>query len=115
MVFWNASGPFGTFGTPPRRILFMLVSRPFISLLLVSFGISFLNAPRYALLPVYVEADLLRTPVFSAGLKAIFLILGGLFALPAGHLADRWGPKRVYLIGHSNGGIVYRILDRYSV
>ena len=77
----------------------MLVSRPFISLLLVSFGISFLNAPRYALLPVYVEADLLRTPVFSAGLKAIFLILGGLFALPAGHLADRWGPKRVYLIG----------------
>ena len=77
----------------------MLLSRPFISLLLVSFGISFLNAPRYALLPVYVEADLLRTPVFSAGLKAIFLILGGLFALPAGSLADRWGPKRVYLIG----------------
>lgn len=77
----------------------MLLNRQFISLLLVSFGISFLNAPKYALLPVYVEADLLRTPVFSAGLKAIFLILGGLFALPAGALADRWGPKRVYLIG----------------
>jgi MFS family permease len=76
-----------------------LLNRKFISLLLVSFGISFLNAPRYALLPVYVEADLLRTPVFSAGLKAIFLVLGGLFALPAGNLADRWGPKRVYLLG----------------
>lgn len=48
---------------------------------------------------MFVEADLLRTPVFSAGLKAIFLILGGLFALPAGSLADKWGPKRVYLIG----------------
>ena len=67
--------------------------------MLVSFGISFLNAPKYALLPVYVEADLLRTPIFSAGLKAIFLILGGLFALPAGNLADRWGPKWVYLFG----------------
>ena len=79
--------------------LSQLLNRKFVSLLLVSFGISFLNAPRYALLPVYVEADLLRTPVFSAGLKAIFLILGGMFALPAGSLADRWGPKRVYLIG----------------
>ena len=77
----------------------MLLNRKFISLLLVSFGISFLNAPRYALLPVYVEADLLRTPIFSAGLKAVFLVLGGLFALPAGALADRWGPKRIYLIG----------------
>ena len=76
-----------------------LLNRNFIALLLVSFGISFLNAPRYALLPVYVEADLLRTPVFSAGLKAIFLVLGGMFALPAGALADRWGPKRVYLLG----------------
>ena len=77
----------------------MLLTRPFISLLLVSLGISFLNAPRYALLPVYVEADLLRTPIFSAGFKAIFLTLGGLCALPAGSLADRWGPKGVYLIG----------------
>ena len=76
-----------------------LLNRNFIALLLVSFGISFLNAPRYALLPVYVEADLLRTPVFSAGLKAIFLVLSGMFALPAGALADRWGPKRVYLLG----------------
>ena len=64
-----------------------LLNRKFLALLLVSFGISFLNAPKYALLPVYVEADLLRTPVFSAGLKAIFLVLGGLFALPAGALA----------------------------
>lgn len=84
---------------PFGKLLSTLLNRKFVALLLVSFGISFLNAPRYALLPVYVEADLLRTPVFSAGLKAIFLILGGLFALPAGALADRWGPKRVYLLG----------------
>ena len=97
---WNAVSsslerPCFSFGT----LLSALLNRKFLALLLVSFGISFLNAPRYALLPVYVEADLLRTPVFSAGLKAIFLILGGLFALPAGALSDRWGPKRVYLIG----------------
>ena len=77
----------------------MLRDRRFLALLFVSFLISFLNAPSYALLPVYVEADLARSPLFAAGLRSTFLILGGVIALVAGRLADRWGPKRVYVVG----------------
>ncbi len=77
----------------------MLRDRRFLALLFVSFLISFLNAPSYALLPVYVEADLARSPLFAAGLRSTFLILGGVIALVAGRLADRWGPKPVYVIG----------------
>ena len=58
----------------------MLRDRRFLALLFVSFLISFLNAPRYALLPVYVEADLARSPLFAAGLRSTFLILGGVIA-----------------------------------
>lgn len=77
----------------------MLRDRRFIALLFVSFLISFLGAPRYALLPVYVEADLERSALFAAGLRSTFLILGGIVALFAGKFSDRWGPKRVYLVG----------------
>jgi MFS family permease len=77
----------------------MLRDRRFLALLFVSFLISFLNAPRYALLPVYVEADLARSPLFAAGLRATFLILGGIIAIFAGRLADRWGAKHVYVVG----------------
>lgn len=77
----------------------MLRDRRFLALLFVSFLISFLNAPRYALLPVYVEADLARSPLFAAGLRSTFLILGGVIAIFAGRLADRWGAKRIYLVG----------------
>ncbi len=77
----------------------MLRDRRFLALLLVSFLISFLAAPRYALLPVYVEADLARSPLFAAGLRSTFLILGGVIAILAGRLSDRWGPKRVYVVG----------------
>jgi len=76
-----------------------LADRRFLALLVVSFLVSFCNAPRYALLPIYVEAQLLRSPLFSAGLRSIFLILGGVFALVAGRLADRFGVKRIYLLG----------------
>ena len=77
----------------------MLRDRRFLALLFVSFLISFLNAPRYALLPVYVEADLARSPLFAAGLRSTFLILGGVIAILAGRLADRWGAKHVYVVG----------------
>ncbi len=76
-----------------------LFNRKYVSLLTVSFLISFLNAPRYALLPVYVETNLLRTPLFSGGLRALFLILGGIFAVLAGRLADDLGVKRIYIVG----------------
>ena len=76
-----------------------LFNRRFIALLIVSFFSSFVSAPLNTLLPVYVEADLLGTPLFSGGLRAAFLILGGVFAVPAGRLADTWGVKPVYVLG----------------
>ncbi len=76
-----------------------LLNRRFIALLIVSFFSSFVSAPLNTLLPVYVEADLLGTPLFSGGLRAAFLILGGVFAVPAGRLADTWGVKPVYILG----------------
>ena len=96
----------------------MLHNRRFLALLFVSFLISFLNAPSYALLPVYVEADLARSPFFAAGLRSTFLILGGVIALFAGRLADRWGPKRAYLIGTVGpivGGAVFLTGDPASL
>ncbi len=76
-----------------------LFNRRFISLLIVSFFSSFVSAPINTLLPVYVEADLLRSPFFSAGLRTAFLLLGGLFAVPAGRYADAWGVKPIYVMG----------------
>lgn len=76
-----------------------LLNRRFVALLVVSFFSSLVSAPLYTLLPVYVEAELLRSPLFSAGLRATFLILGGVFALPAGRFADSWGVKPIYIIG----------------
>ena len=76
-----------------------LMSRRFVSLLCVSFLTSFVSSPIYALLPVYVEAGLARSPLFSAWLRMLFFTLGGLFAVPAGSLCNRTGVKRVLLIG----------------
>ena len=76
-----------------------LLNRRFIALLIVSFFSSFVSGPLNTLLPVYVEAELLRAPLFSAGLRAVFLILGGVFAVPAGRLCDAWGVKPVYVLG----------------
>ena len=76
-----------------------LWTRYFVALGVVSFLSSFISSPLYSLLPVYVEAALLRTPMFSAGLRALFLFLGGVVALPAGKLCDDLGAKRVILLG----------------
>ena len=77
-----------------------LLNRRFVSLLVISFFSTFLLAPLSILLPIYVEKELLRTPLFSGGLRALFLILGGLFAVPAGKLADDLGVKRL-IVGHT--------------
>lgn len=76
-----------------------LLNRRFLALLLVSFLSSFVSAPVSTLLPIYVEAELRGTPLFSAGLRSAFLILGGIFAVPAGRLSDIWGVKPVYVLG----------------
>jgi MFS family permease len=82
-----------------REPLSILLNRRFISLLVISFLASFVSSPLQSLLPVYVEAGLLRTPLFSAGLRAVFFILGGLCSIPAGVLCDTFGIKRVFILG----------------
>ena len=55
-----------------------LLNRRFVALLVVSFLASFVSSPLYSsLLPVYVEAGLARSPLFSAGLRGLFFMLGG--------------------------------------
>jgi len=91
-----------------------LLRRPFLALVIVSFAISFLASPLFALLPVYVESNLERSPLFSAGLRTLFLILGGIFAVPAGRLGDRLGIKWIYvlsILGPVFAGFVFRSSD----
>ena len=93
-----------------------LLNRRFIALLVVSFFSSFVSSPLYSLLPVYVDRALLRPPIFSGFLKALFLILGGLFAVPAGMLCDTLGIKRVFLLGILGpllAGCVFLTADPY--
>lgn len=48
---------------------------------------------------MYVESELARLPLFSASLNSVFLILGGLSAVPAGKLCGSLGIQRVYWLG----------------
>lgn len=85
--------------TALNAIVGSLFNRPFTALWSASFITGILNAPLLSLLPVYVEAEIGGTPLFSAGLRSTFLLLGGLFAVPAGLLCDRIGAKSTFLIG----------------
>lgn len=88
-----------------------LLQRSFVALCLVCFLNSFAVAPFGSLFPVYVEADLERLPWFTGYLRALMLVLGGLFAVVGGHLCDVLGRKTTLLIGLSGSlltGLVFR-------
>ncbi len=82
-----------------------LFSSRFKILWISSFLIGVLDAPMQALLAVYVEAEIEGTPLLSAGLRSTFLLLGGLFAIPAGTLCDKIGTKTTFILG-STGTLV---------
>ncbi len=91
-----------------------LLSRAFAVLCLVYFLNSFLSAPFSALFPVYIEADLARPPWFTGYLRALMLLLGGIFAVIAGRLCDRLGLKVTLIIGLAGSaltGLVFRTGD----
>lgn len=87
------------------RSLSDLSNPRFASLWITSFLIGTLNAPVSSLLAIYVEADLGRSPLFSAGLRSLLILLGGLFAVPAGIVCERIGTKNTYVLG-STGALV---------
>ncbi len=95
-----------------------LFGRTFLALCLIYFLNSFLSAPFQALFPVYIEADLARPPWFTGYLRALMLLLGGIFAVVAGRLCDRFGRKTTLLIGLGGSiltGLVFRTADPYGL
>ncbi len=79
---------------------------------------SFLSSPFSSLFPVYVEADLARPSWFTGYLKGLMLFLGGIFAIYAGRLCDKFGHKFtliIGLIGSSFAGLVFRTSDPYGL
>ena len=74
------------------------------------FFFCFATAPYQSLLPVYVEADLARQPLFTAYLRSLALALSGVFAILGGRLADLLGLKIIVLLGIAGGlltGLVF--------
>lgn len=89
-----------------------LFNRRFTALWVASFLIGVLDAPIQALLAIYVEAEIEASPLLSAGLRSTFLLLGGLFAVPAGALCDRIGTKKTFLLGSTGtviAGVVFLV------
>lgn len=76
-----------------------MLNRRFVPLWIISFLGGIASAPVIALLAVYMESELHQPPLFAAGYRAVYTLLGGLFALPGGALCDSLGRKRTYLIG----------------
>jgi AAHS family 4-hydroxybenzoate transporter-like MFS transporter len=66
------------------------------------------SVPIGSLLPVYVDSTLHQPPGFTATLKVLQLAMTGVFALVGGALADRFGQKRVLLVGF--GGLPIGLL-----
>ncbi len=95
-----------------------LYSRAFLALCLVYFLNSFISSPFSSLFPVYIEADLQRPPWFTGYLRALMLLIGGIFAVVAGRLCDRFGCKTtliIGLIGSSLTGLVFRTGDPWGL
>ena len=84
---------------PPARALDQLLTRPFVSLALTQFALGLATVPVLVLLPVYFEDVLEQKNAFLAsGVRALFLVLGGLIALPGGALAFAMGRRPAMLL-----------------
>ncbi len=69
-----------------------------------------LVAPIIALYPIYVEKVLHQTPLVSGNVRVLFVVFGGLGALPGGALCDFLGRKPAYLIAMTGvlaGGLLF--------
>ena len=66
-------------------------------------------------MPVFVEADLGRLPLFTAYLRSLTLILGGIFAIIGGRLADVLGLKTTLLLGLAGAGLTGLVFHAHHV
>ncbi len=62
------------------------------------FNVGAANPPR-AQLPVYVESELARAPIVTSIVQSTFHIVFAAMLLVGGFLADRFRPKRTFIIG----------------
>jgi MFS family permease len=92
-----------------------LWSRTFVVLCLLGFCSGFAAAPYQSLLPVYVEADLGQLPLFTAYLRSLTLILGGIFAIIGGRLADMLGLKTTLLLGLAGAGLTGLVFHAHHI
>jgi MFS family permease len=100
-----------TMGSAPAG----LWSRAFVVLCALSFLAGVASAPYGSLLPVYVEADLERLPLFTAYLRAIALVLGGIFAIVGGRMCDLFGLKATLLIGLAGAALTGLVFHNTEV
>ncbi|MEC8991936.1 MAG: MFS transporter, partial [Candidatus Latescibacterota bacterium] len=87
----------------------------FVVLCALSFLAGVASAPYSSLLPVYVDADLDRLPLFTGYLRAISLILGGLFAVVGGRMCDLFGLKTTLLLGLAGSALTGLVFHNTEV
>ncbi len=92
-----------------------LGSRAFVVLCALSFLAGIASSPYQSLLPVYVEADLQRLPLFTAYLRAIALVLGGVFAVIGGRMCDLIGLRATLLIGLAGSALTGLVFHNTEV
>jgi MFS family permease len=95
--------------SPPLSIWGDILNRRFVTQWVISFCSGALTAPTYSLLAIYVESVLHRPPLFSAGLRASLLVLGGFVSILGGALSDSFGRKQTYLLGMT-GSVISGLL-----
>lgn len=75
------------------------IDRGLLTFLAIFFLVGMASAPIRSLLPVYVESELRQPPFFTSSVLAAQLLVGGLFAIVGGAVADGVGQRRALLLG----------------
>lgn len=85
--------------SPKRRRTLFGMERGLVIFLGLFFLVGAGAAPIRSLLPVYVESELHQPPTLTSMVLAVQLLVGGLFALLGGAVADGVGQRRALLLG----------------
>ena len=75
------------------------------------FNVGAANPPR-AQLPVYVESELAAAPIVTSIVQSTFHVVFAAMLLVGGFLADRFRPKRTFIIGLLTPAIAGFLVDR---